>query len=160
LRFAKAGPREERQTEIDRRGIESVDRLFQIHAQGLARIKFARVSNENGREIGVDPPVAVLIGFGQCVARDRPTNTDVIQLGFHGAQADFDVAQTGPVGQLGKGHTQELIEAREPADAVVASVSADTAVEFALGQEGHQLRKQVRPGVHRQVLSKDFLGKD
>jgi hypothetical protein len=65
----------------------------------------------------------------------------VIQLGFHGVQADFDVAQAGPVGQLRKGHAQELIEARKLAGAVVASVSAHAAVEFALGQEGHELRK-------------------
>jgi len=61
---------------------------------------------------------------------------------------------------LGKGHAQVLIEAREPADAIVASVFANTTVEVAFGQERHQLSKQERPGVHRQVPSKDFLGKD
>src|SRR5208283_5249493 len=94
LAFAKTSPREECQTEIDCRGIESVDGLFQIHAQGLACVKLASVSNENVCEIGVDPPVAILIGFGQCVACHVSTNADVIQLGFHGVQADFDVAQT------------------------------------------------------------------
>jgi hypothetical protein len=61
---------------------------------------------------------------------------------------------------LGKGHTQKLIEAREPADAIVATVFADTTVELAFGQEGHQLSEQKLPGVHRQVPSKNFPGKD
>src|ERR1700738_2810644 len=159
LASAKACPWEEGQTEVDRRGIESVNGLLQIHAQRVARIKFAGLRNEKRGEIGIDAPVAVLIGLGQCVACDLATNADVIQFGLHGVQTDFDVAQAGSVGQLSKGHTQELIEARKLAGAIVASVFADAAVEIALGQEGHQLRKQKRPGVHRQVLSTVFRGK-
>ena len=160
LASAKTRPREERQTEIDGRGIESVNGLFEIDAQGVARIEFAGPRDKNGGEIGIDSPVAVLVGFGQGIACDRSTNANVIQFGFHGVQTDLDVAQAGPVSQLGKGHTQELIEARELAGAIVASVFAHAAVEIALGQEGHELGKQKRPGVHRQVLSTVFCGKD
>jgi hypothetical protein len=79
---------------------------------------------------------------------------------LHGVQANLDVAQAGSICQLGKCHTQKLIEAREPADAIVPTVFADTTVELALGKEGHQLSEQELPGVHRQVPSKVFLGKD
>ena len=160
LASAKARPREERQTEIDGRGIEGVDRLFQIDAQGVARIEFAGPGNEDGGEVGVDAPVAILIGFGQRVACDLAANADVIQLGLQGVQTDFDVAQAVPVGQLSKGHAQELIEAGELARAIVASVLADAAVEIALRQEGHELGEQKLPGVHRQVLSTVWRGKD
>jgi hypothetical protein len=61
---------------------------------------------------------------------------------------------------LSKGHTQKLIETRESANAIVASVFADATVEIALGQEAHQLREQELPGVHCQVLSKVLLEKD
>jgi hypothetical protein len=157
---AKARPREEGQTQIDRCGIESVDCFLQSDAQGVAGIELPGTSNEDSGEVGVDAPVAVLVGFGQGVARDVAANACVIQFGFQRVQTDFDVAQAGAVGQLRKGHAQKLIEAGKPAGAIVASVLADTAVEVASGEEGDELGEEVLPGVHCQVLSTLRRGKD
>ena len=45
------------------------------------------------------------------------------------AQADFDVSQAFAVGELGEGHTQELIEAGEILDFVFAPVTGNAAVK-------------------------------
>jgi hypothetical protein len=158
--LAESRPREESQTQIDGRGIESVDRLFQFEAQGIAGVKLSGLCDEDASEIGVDAPIAVLIGLGQGVASDVPSEACVIQLGLQGVQTDFDVAQADSVSQLCKGHAQKLIEAREPAGAIIASVFVDTTVELSLGQEGHELGEQETACVHCQVLSTVGRGKD
>lgn len=160
LAAAKTRPREQRQAEIDGRGIEGVDCLFEVDTQGFARIELPGPSNEDGREIAVDAPVAFLIGLGQRVAGDRAANACVVQLGLQRVQTDFDVAQAGPVGQLSKGHAEKLIEAGKPARPIVASILVNAAVEIAPRQERHELRDEILPGVHRQVLSTVWRGKD
>ena len=84
----------------------------------------------------------------------------MIQFGLQGVQTDFDVAQTGPVRQLGERHAQELIETRKLPSAIIAFVLAHAPVEIALRQEVHDLRKQKLAGVHCQVLSTGWRGKD
>src|ERR1700675_5088209 len=111
LASAEPCPGKEGQTEIDCCGIERIDRLFQVDAQRVAGIELASPCDEHGREIGVDAPVSVVIGLGQCIACDVSPNPNVVQFGLQGVQTDFDVAQAGSVRQLGKGHAQKLIEA-------------------------------------------------
>jgi hypothetical protein len=62
--FAKSGPGEELQTEIDGCRIESVNRLVEINRQGFARIEFAGVGNKDSSELGIDAPVSGLVGLG------------------------------------------------------------------------------------------------
>ena len=83
----------------------------------------------------------------------------MIQFGLVGVQARFDVAQAGSKGQLRKSHALELIVTGESAHPIIATVFADALIEIALGQEGHELREQKLPGVHRQVLSTGICGK-
>lgn len=128
---AKLRPGEQGQTEIDGRGIEGIDRFFQIDCQWFAGIKVPGMANEDMGKIGVDAPVATRVGLGQGVPRHRTTNADVIQLGAERIQTDFDVAQTGPVCQLGKRHAQKLIETGEPPRAIIALVSAHATIEIA-----------------------------
>jgi hypothetical protein len=52
-----------------------------------------------------------------------------------------------------------LIVTGEFAHPIIATVFADELIEIAFGQEGHELREQKLPGVHRQVLSRGFSGK-
>ena len=103
LASTKPCPREEGQAQIDGGGIESVDGLFQIDGQRFARIQLAGAGNENVREIGVDAPVAFLVGLGERVPRDVAPDARVIEFGLHRVQADLDVAKADPVGQLGEG---------------------------------------------------------
>lgn len=90
---AELRPREEFQTKIDGGGIEGVDGLIQLDSEPILRIEFARVGNEDVREIGIDVPVAILIGLGQSIASDRATKAQMIEFGFDGIQAGFDIAE-------------------------------------------------------------------
>ena len=155
---AEVRPREEGQTKIDGGGIESVDGLIQGDGETLSSIEFASVCNEDVREIGIDAPVAILIGYGQCVASDRAANSQVIEFGLDRIQTRFDIAETVTVGQLSKRHAEELIEAGEMSGTIISSVLEDAAVEIALGQGVHELSEEIGPGVHRQAPSTVFRG--
>ena len=63
-----------------------------------------------------------------------------------------DIAETFPVGQLGKGQTEELIETRKALDLVVPAVTPDAFSKFVQRQEGHDLGEDGRLGVHRSLL--------
>jgi hypothetical protein len=156
---AELCPREEGEAEIDSGGIEGVDGLLQIDGEAFVSVEFARVGNENVCEVGIDTPVACLVGFGQCVARDRAAKAQVVQFEFDGVQTGFDIAETVSAGELRKGHAEELIVAGELSDAIISLVPADAAIEVTLGRGVHELREEILPGVHRQALSTVFRGK-
>src|SRR5271163_3307675 len=152
-------PREEGQAKIDGRGIEGVNRLFQVDSQRIFDVQFSGVCNEDLSKVGVNAPVAILVGLGQSVACDTATKAKVIKFGFHRIQAGFDIAQTVSTGQLSKCHAEKLIETRELPDTIIALVLADAAIEIALRQRIHELREEILPDVHRQVLSTGICGK-
>ena len=64
------------------------------------------------------------------------------------AQAGFDIAQAFPVGELGEGQAQELVEAREGFDFMVAAIALHTTPEGVHGQVRHDLREDEIAGVH------------
>jgi len=64
-------------------------------------------------KVGVDSPVASLVGMGQGVSGDLSPDTHVIEFGFCYAQACLDVPEAFSVSQLSKGHAEELIPARK-----------------------------------------------
>ena len=51
------------------------------------------MGNEDVREIGIDAPVAILIGLGQSIASDRTPKAQMIEFGFDGIQTGFDIAE-------------------------------------------------------------------
>ena len=67
---------------------------------------------------------------------------------LHGSQTRFDVAQAVAIGELSKSHAEKLIEARELAQSSMALVTLDAFVEFVLGQEVEELRKDRSASVH------------
>ena len=156
---AELSPREEIQTKIDRRGIEGVDGLIQVDGEAIVRIEFACIGNEDVREIGINAPVAILIGFGQSIASDYAAKAQMVKFGFDGVQTGFNITEAVSVGELSKSHTEELIEAGEVPSTIISFVLADAAVEIAFRQVIHELGEEILPGVHRQVLSTVFCGK-
>jgi hypothetical protein len=54
--------------------------LLQLDPQGIARMQVADMSDAALGEVGMDMPVALLVGFGQSMARDGAADADVIQL--------------------------------------------------------------------------------
>ena len=147
---AKRCPGKHRQTQIDGGGIERVDRPVQIEGEGLAGIQRTRHANQVLRKVGVYLPRARGVCIGQRVARDRlAAKPHVEQPPGLCTQVDFDIAQRLPVGQLRKGHGEELIQTREVFDLVLASVIGHAATKRGQRQEKHELREYELALVHR-----------
>ena len=89
--LTKVSPREDAQAQVDSRGIECVDRLFQLHSKAVLRIEFACQFDLTEREILIDatklgnplsskldveltPPIARFVGVGQCALGDVSTD--------------------------------------------------------------------------------------
>ena len=58
-------PRKDRETEVDDRGVECVDRVGQRDGERLVDVEGPRGANEALREVGVDAPIAGLVRLGQ-----------------------------------------------------------------------------------------------
>jgi hypothetical protein len=149
LRGAKRRPGEHRQTQVDSGGVERVDRSLEVQSKGLVDIHGPRHANQVLGKIGVDLPRARSVCVGQRVARNRlTTKPHVIQASRLSAQVDLDVAQGLAVGQLRKGHGEELVQAREVLDLVFAPMLGYTATKRAERQIEHELRKYELAFVH------------
>src|SRR5208282_5128165 len=135
---------------------EGVDRLVQFHPERFVLIEGAGLRDEQAGEIGVDAPVALLVGVGQGVARDGTPKAHVIKLWLMRAQAGFDVAQTLAISELGKSQREELIEAGKTLYLVVALVTIHATAKLGQRKQAHQLSKNRSPIV--QVLSSESLG--
>ena len=146
---AKRCPRINRQTQVYRRGIEGVNGCIQVDRHRLFGVQRARHGDQVLREVGVDLPRPGCIGIGQGVARNGlAAQPHVIQPLGLGTQIDLDVAQRLAVGQLSKGHGQELVHAGEILNLVIAAVSGHASTESAQGQKRHELRENKLALVH------------
>ena len=154
---SKRCPGINRKAQIYRRSVEG--RCVQVDRQRVLGIQGPRHGDQGLREVGVDLPGSGCIGIGQGVARNGlAAQTHVIQpLGLD-TQIDFDVAQRFAVGQLSKGHDQELVHAGEILNLVIATVSGYASAKSAQWQKGHELRENKLSLVHEGPLRAD--GKD
>jgi hypothetical protein len=116
--------------------------------KGSSAYKLARNADQALGEVGIDAPVAHRVGVGQGVPRHRAAKAHVVQLGCLTAQAGFDVAQALPIGQLGEGHAQVLVETGEVLDLVFPVVAGDTAAKGGQRQMRHDLREDEFARVH------------
>ena len=108
--FPKASPRKEREAHVDGRRIESVGDMIQLQTEVVSGIQPSREADQSVSEVFVDTPVSFLVGIGQGASRNFAPDADVVELGTHSAQADFDIAEALPEGQLRECHRKELAE--------------------------------------------------
>ena len=125
--------------QIDGGRVESVDGLGQFDSERLVAVKIAGHANQHLGKVAVNAPVASLVGIGERSAGNAAPKTHVIKPGLLGAQAGFDVAETGAISQLSKSQTEELIPAREIFDVMVAVVAIDAQLKLVGGNELHEL---------------------
>ena len=91
------------------------------------------MANKDLRKVGIDSPIPDLVGMSQSIARDVPSETHVIEFPLNRTETCLDVSEAFSIGQLSKGHGEELIPARKVFDLVVAIVSLDALVKFVNG---------------------------
>ena len=145
-------PRIERETEIDRGGIEGVGRLFQRDVELVARVESSGFANEDLRKVRIDAPVPAFVGVGQRALGGNRANARVVEFAAHRTEADFDVSQAVLALQLREGHAQELVPTGEVPNPGVAVIPVHTLVELVRGRVVHQLREDELSGVHRPLL--------
>lgn len=138
----KWSPREKRQAQIDRGGIERINGCVEFQCRRLAGIELSRLPNQDLGEIGIDAPVAILGGIGESLAPDRLAKSHVIQVVGLGRKTDFDVPQIPAIGELSERHHAKLFGTRERSRAVVATISSHDSSKAGPRKEVHQLRKQ------------------
>jgi hypothetical protein len=148
LLLAKLGPGKKRQTQIDGRSIESVNRQGQLGAKALVRVERTGTSDQHLREVGVDAPIAHGVRMGQGVARDLSANAEMIELGLLRAQTSFDVAQALAISQLRESHAKKLVPTREALQFEVALIAFDAAVKRFGRKKVHQLCKDRFARIH------------
>src|SRR3990170_3186320 len=105
----KLGPGKERKAQVDGGGVQGVDRGVEVDAEVVAQIELFGSLDEDLSEVGVDAPVALVVGMGEIAVGDRAVNAHVVEFGLHHAQTRFDFAQTVAVGQLGERHDPKLV---------------------------------------------------
>ena len=86
--------------------------------------------------------------MSQGIARDVSAKAHVIEFLLVAAKTGLDISETFAIGELGKGHAEELIPAGKGFDLVVALVALDTFLKFVLGKELHQLGENGFPNIH------------
>lgn len=146
-------PRKKRKAQVDGCGIESVSGMIQGDAKIFVGIKLSCMLNKSLGKIGVDAPISGFVGFGQSTARNFAADSGMIKFGLLSPQAGFDISKAFSGSELGKGHTEELIVAREFSDAVIALIPLNKFVEFVSGQEVQDLGKNDSSSMHLPFLS-------
>ena len=134
LRRSERRPGKDRQTPIDRRRVERVNRLGQVHAEGPLGIHTPCDNDQAFVEARVDMLVARRVGVGQCVARNVAANLQMIELRRLGSQARLDIPQTLSVRQPSEGHAEILVEAREALDLVLPGITRHASTDVVSGR--------------------------
>src|SRR5690606_33908996 len=148
---AKVGPWEQRQAQVDCRGVQRVDGVVQFQAQRVGGIKFASSVDQPLGEVGVDPPIALLVGIGQSSSSDALAQSHVIKLCGLCRQAAFYVSQTLSIRKLRERHHAELLGAGKGAYPAIAAIPLNDSIEGAPRQKVHDLREQRLAYIHREV---------
>ena len=65
---SELGPREKREAEIDRGGVQCISGLIQFDAKGIVGIKTSSTGNKNLGKVCIDPPIPYLVGMSQSIA--------------------------------------------------------------------------------------------
>ena len=139
LGLAEVCPGEHGQAQVDGGGVEGVDGVIEFQSQVVLGIQGSGETDEGVSEVGIEAPVALLVGVGQGSAGDAAAQSQVVEFILVRAQADLDVAQAFAVSELGEGQTEELVETSKGLNVAIALITPDAAAEAMHGQVGHEL---------------------
>ena len=122
---AKGCPVEQGQAQVDRRGVQCVDRRIQTDVQGVAGIEVSGSQDQAHRQRMINAPVAKVERIRQRGARWNPPHAHVKQLALICRQAHLDVAQGLAPRQLCKRHHPKQVGAPKSAHTRVAMMTHD-----------------------------------
>ena len=139
LGLSEVRPGEHGQAQVDGGGVQGIDGVIEFQPQVVLGIEGPGETDEGVCDVGIQTPVALLVGVGQGIAGHPAAQSQVVEFVLVCAQADLDVAQAFAVGELGEGQTEELVEAGKGLDVAVAVIAFHTAAEGVHRQVGHEL---------------------
>ena len=148
LGLSEVGPGEHGQAQVDGGGVQGIDGVIEFQPQVVLGIQGPGEADEGVGEVGIQAPVALLVGVGEGIAGDAAAQAQVVEFVLVCAQADLDIAQALAMGELGEGHAEELVEAGKGLDVAVAVIALDATAEGFHGQVGHDLGKDELTGRH------------
>ena len=106
--LAKMSPRKHRKTQVDSRGIQSVNHLIEIESVGILGIQAAGFTNKNLPKCFEHAPVPVLISVGKVSSSNVASNAHRIEV-TTATKARFDISQALAEGNLSEYHRQKLV---------------------------------------------------
>src|SRR5439155_23740765 len=133
--ITEGGPRKQRQTQIDRGGIQCVNGTVEIQSQIRIHIQRPRPFDQTMSEIRINPPIAILVRVGQCGTFDHRAKPGPIEMFLVCGQTYFNVTDTFAIGQLSESHRQKLFPTGEPANSFAAAVASHADVEIIVRNE-------------------------
>ena len=149
LGSTKRCPQIHRQTQIDRGRIERIDSGVQIDTQRLVDIKLSRNANQMLCILVIDLPRTRRVRADQSIARKRGvTKSHVIRTLGLCTKIDFDIAKRLSLCQLRKSHCEELIQAGEVLDLVIATMRSIATPESYQRQMHHDRQENEFALVH------------
>ena len=116
--------------------------------KGFVEVEPARDPDQVLGKLGIDTPIARLVGVGQRAPGHGFPKAQVIELDQLRAQAGCDVAQALAIGKLREHHAPELIGATELADSMIATVTLDDTADGLPRKMIHQLGEHQLADVH------------
>lgn len=111
--------------------------MFQLDTKVFVSVESSSLSNQGLSEVGIDSPIAYLVGLSQGIARNDASKALMIEFLLVAPEASLNVSEAFPIGELGKTHTKELIPAGKRFDLVVALVALDTFLKFVWRKKFH-----------------------
>ncbi|OBQ31762.1 MAG: hypothetical protein AN487_23640, partial [Anabaena sp. CRKS33] len=145
---------EETQREIDRGGIQSVNRVLQFQSKILSGVEDTCLAHEPFGEIFPESPVPLLVGIGQGGLGNSFSKTKMVEGFASGVETGGDIAQSFPPGQLRKSHTDQLLSATEMPNFALRIVALNQPVERLPMNEFEDLGEDVAARVHGRVSLK------
>ena len=104
--------------------------MLQLDTKVFVGVKTSRLGNQDLSKIGIDPPMADLVGMSQGIARNFSSKAHMIEFLVIAPEAGLDISETFAIGELSKSHAKKLIPAGKGFDLVVAPISFDALAEF------------------------------
>jgi hypothetical protein len=95
---------EDGRAQIDCGGIESIDGLVDVDIKIFIDIGSASNMNQGLGKIGVDAPIPVFVGVGQCASGNLSSNAHMVKLGILSTQTGLDVPEAFSLSQLCESH--------------------------------------------------------
>ena len=144
LCLPEACPGKDGQAQVDRRGIQGVNRVLEFYSQRFLVVELPGDADQMMGKIGVDAPVPHLVRLCQSAAGNLAADAHVIELVVLRPEAGFDVPQALSIRQLCESHYAELIHAGEIFYAEVALVPLHATLKGFQRHEVHDLGKHKR----------------